>query len=140
MNILTAKDDAFTVGEERKLALHRSTASALRKVADELGLAKGSYDIRSNKAGPACSGEVTLHGESVYIQAGGLCGVLVRSCKGRKDYGGGANHWFKPEDLLNPKAFAEEVRKVIGGTSAHVFSNPMVSGAVFTGSLMAVPS
>lgn len=138
MNILTARDDAFTVGDERKLSLHRSTAAALRKLAAALELPKGSYEIRSNKAGPACSGEVTLHGDAIYVQAGGLMGVLVRTVKSRKDCSGGANHFFDPGELLNPTRFAEKIHAVTSGSSAHAFSSPAVRGLEFTGSILAV--
>jgi hypothetical protein len=72
--------------------------------AQELGLEKGSYDIRVNKAGIAVSGEVTLHSDNLYVQFGqssmpGNGRFLCRSCKGRKDYTGGSNQWYKFEDL-----------------------------------------
>jgi|688.fasta_scaffold269969_6 hypothetical protein len=72
--------------------------------AQELGLEKGSYDIRVNKAGVAVSGEVTLHSDNLYVQFGqssmpGNGRFLCRSCKGRKDYTGGSNQWYKFEDL-----------------------------------------
>ena len=119
MSILTAFDSAHDVGVERKFAPHRSTAAALRKLAAQMGLAKGAYDIRSNKAGDAVAGDVTLHGEAVYVQVGSPCGILVRTCKGRKDYTGGPNHFFAPTDLLTPETFAVKVCEVLDGTSRH---------------------
>lgn len=69
--------------------------SILRKVANELGLPKGSYDIRFNPGGIAVWGECTLHADSVYVQmsAGMDLGVMVRYCNGRRDYTGGINRW-----------------------------------------------
>lgn len=85
---------------------HRLGLLVAASVAVGLGLPEGSYDIRSNKAGIAVSGEVTLHGENIYIQFGqSACGsgmdILYRSCKGRKDYTGGRNNY------LTYKALAE---------------------------------
>ena len=83
-NILSPTHNGYSdAAQAAKQGAHRSTASLLRKVAAALGLAPGSYDIRSNEAGIAVPGEVILHGETIYIQVGGLgLGVLVRSCKG----------------------------------------------------------
>jgi len=87
------------VGHARKQTLHSSGRAFLRRLAADLGLAPGSFDIRSNRAGIAVSGEVTLHAEWLYVQLGESCigrggvSVLYRSCKGRKDYSGGQNHW-----------------------------------------------
>lgn len=68
----------------------------LKDIAKALALPKGSYDIRINKGGPAVSGEITLHGEWLYVQLSQTShGVLWRFCNGRKDYQGDQNHWFK---------------------------------------------
>ena len=79
-----------------KARFHRDTARLLRRVATELGLSKGEYDLRSNKGGVAVLGEVTLHSDTLYLQVGCSFGepvVLYRSCEGRKDYHGGANRY-----------------------------------------------
>ena len=86
-----AYDDA------QKRAFHATARSRLRKLADELRLPSGSYDLRSNKGGIAVSGEITLHHEQIYVQ---VCqpalrsdtGILIRTCEGRRDYSGGRNH------------------------------------------------
>jgi len=90
---------------EAKRLFHSRAKSQLRRIATALGLAPGSYDLRSNQAGIAVSGEITLHGDRLYVQVsqsamGHHCGVLFRSCKGRKDYVGGPNN-FASLDLLN---------------------------------------
>jgi hypothetical protein len=55
---------------------------------------EGGADVRLCEGGVAVSGEAILHGERVYVQIGdSTCGILVRSCAGRKDYCGGQNHW-----------------------------------------------
>lgn len=83
--------------DAQKRAFHATARSRLRKLADELRFATGSYDLRSNKGGISVSGEITLHHEQVYVQ---VCqpasrsdtGILIRTCEGRRDYSGGRNH------------------------------------------------
>lgn len=72
-------------------------------LASHMGLNEDQYDVRVNKAGIAVSGEVTLHTDRHYIQFSQSRpgSFLVRSCKGRKDFTGGRNHWVKWEDLRN---------------------------------------
>lgn len=74
------------------------------RLAAALGLNEDQYEVRVNKGGIAVSGEVTLHTDTRYIQFSQSSGILekgflVRSCKGRKDYVGGRNHFVKWEDL-----------------------------------------
>ncbi len=91
---------------------------ALRKVAAHLidmGGCTTQFDLRFNPGGIAVWGEVTLHTETRYIQASHGCdlGVLVRTCKGRKDYTGGMNHWLPFSMLLNnPEGFAARVKGI----------------------------
>lgn len=103
--------------ERQKLAFHREARRWLKKLAEELGLPSGSYDLRSNKAGIAVSGEVTLHGEAIYVQAsqsamGTANGLLIRSCKGRGDYTGGPNNFAPLSALEDPKALAQRVLRI----------------------------
>ena len=87
-------------------------------LAEVLGLPEGSYDLRSNKGGIAVSGEVTLHGENVYIQASQpvagspATGLLIRSCDGRRDFTGGPNHFASLAALDSPKGLADYVLRV----------------------------
>lgn len=89
---------------ERKKAFHREGKKFLASVAADLGLQKSDYDLRSNVAGIAVAGEVTLHTDTFYLQ---LCesimgrgfSVLHRSCKHRKDYTGGSNNFVAVEAL-----------------------------------------
>lgn len=77
---------------------HTQGKAALVELAEELGLTRLDYDLRSNKAGIAVSGEVTLHAERIYIQISQCfsgSNFLIRSCKGRKDYSGGVNNNVK---------------------------------------------
>lgn len=89
----------------------------LRALAKDLGLQPGSYDIRINPAGLACSGDVHLHGEWIYVDLsqtalGPDFGFMWRGCSGRKDYTGHQNQWSKWDTLLNLKELADKMRKV----------------------------
>src|SRR5262247_2383644 len=97
---------------QRKASFHATARARLRALATELGLPRGSFDIRSNQGGIAVSGEVTLHHEKIYVQAlQSACGprghgILIRTCNGRKDYTGGRNHWLPLERLDHIKGLA----------------------------------
>lgn len=100
----------------QKDRFHRAARAQMRRLADELGLEPGSYEIRSNRGGPAVSGEVTLHHERVYVQAaqpfGGGRGLLVRPCEGQRDFTGGRNHLAPLALLDDVEALADLVREV----------------------------
>ena len=89
----------------RKQAFHKSAKRLLRRIADELGLVKGQYDLRSNLGGIAVSGEITLHTDTLYLQLSqgvltrGQANILYRRCSGRKDYVGMTNHFIAVADL-----------------------------------------
>ena len=114
MNILTTTHHGY---DDQALAMkadaHKTTARQMRKLATALGLEAGTYEIRSNPAGIGSSGEVTLHGERIYVQAGCLGGLLVRSCQGRRDFTGGLNNWLNPSELESPERLAEKIRPVM---------------------------
>jgi hypothetical protein len=52
-----------------KRLFHRHARAQLLKLAEALGLQPGEYDLRSNEAGIAVSGEITLHADRLYVQA-----------------------------------------------------------------------
>ena len=99
---------------EAKRAFHNHARRRLKQLADTLGLSPGAYDLRSNLAGIAVSGELTLHADHLYVQAsqpatGHDTGILFRTCQGRKDYHGGPNN-FASLDLLNrPQDLARRI-------------------------------
>lgn len=102
--------------ETAKRTFHREARVAMRSLADALALPDGSFDIRSNKAGPAVSGEITLHGEDVWVCLSlGPYGpdkeILYRKVRGRDDHVGGRNHWASVRDLLQPDRFAQRLRR-----------------------------
>lgn len=91
--------------EKQKAAFHRAAITRLKLLAQHLKWDKAQYDLRTNKAGIAVSGEITLHHERVYIcvsqsRMGSETGILFRSCNGRMDYSGGTNN-FAPLRLLD---------------------------------------
>jgi hypothetical protein len=105
--------------EQQKRRFHTIARSRLKKLAAELALPQGSFDLRSNKAGIAVSGEITLHHDDAYIQVGqfGLSSghrILIRTCKGRKDYIGGANHFVALRMLDDIPALAAAVHAITG--------------------------
>lgn len=110
-------------GYTRKEAMHKEGVAMLRALAKELGLQPGSYDVRSNKAGIAVTGEVTLHTDKIYVQlcqsfsSQGLT-LLYRSCEGRKDYCGGTNQYQSLDGLKldeNKSAFVRKLKAIIAG-------------------------
>ena len=110
-------DKPCAYDEAQKHLFHSTARSRLRRLAHELGLAPGSYDLRSNKAGIAVSGEITLHGEQIYIQVSQSCmgrgmDVLIRTCEGRRDYRGGHNNFVPLAALDDIPALARRVRMI----------------------------
>jgi hypothetical protein len=101
-----------------KDSFHHEGKKVFRRLAACMGLRASEYDIRSNKAGIAVSGEITLHTDRIYLQLeqsvmGDDAALLMRSCKGRKDYVGGMNH-FAPIDAL---ADLEQLAVYLDGVS-----------------------
>jgi hypothetical protein len=99
-----------------KRLFHSRVRSQLRRLAVALGLAPGSYDLRSNQGGVAVSGEIILHTDRLYVQAsqsvmGHDSGILFRTCNGRKDYVGGPNNFASLELLNRPDDLATCIRE-----------------------------
>jgi hypothetical protein len=111
-------DRECAYNEANKAAFHREARKRLAQLAVELDLPLGSYDLRSNKAGIAGSGEVTLHGLDVYVQVsqssmGTGRGILYRTCKGRRDYSGGTNNFASLYELDDPRALAARIKRIM---------------------------
>ena len=98
-----------------KDAFHALARKQFKALVAELGLQKGEYDLRTNKAGPAVLGETTLHTDKIYVQVGGsaTCYLMYRTCNGRKDYCGGQNRYMQIEDLRNVKKMATLIGFII---------------------------
>lgn len=94
-------DDASS----RKQTLHTQGKVFLTTLAKELQIEPGTFEIRSNRAGIAVSGEVTLHSDKLYVQLLESCvgkggvSVLYRNCAGRNDYTGGTNNFVDTVSL-----------------------------------------
>ena len=96
---------------------HRAAKAALAAFADLMGLTPKDYDLRSNKAGIAVGGEVTLHTDIAYIQVSVdldfVGGILYRRCNGRRDFTGERNHWESISLLNNPDKMKEKIGWVL---------------------------
>ena len=102
-----------------KETFHRTARARLRKLATMLGWPQASSDLRNNRGGIAVSGEITLHHERVYIQVSQPCtghdtGILIRRCKGRKDYTGERNHFASLSLLEALPTLAARIEAVLG--------------------------
>lgn len=111
-------DAECSYNADNKARFHSMGRARLRQLAKEMDLPPGSYDIRSNKAGIAVSGEITLHHERVYVRVSQSCmgnhhGILIRSCKGRKDYTGGMNNFASLAMLEDMPSLAARVLRIM---------------------------
>ena len=100
---------------EAKHLFHAHARRQLRALAKALDLGDGEYDLRSNEAGIAVSGEVTLHSDHLYVQVsqpatGSDTGILFRSCEGRRDYVGGVNNFASLDSLHRPDQLARRIK------------------------------
>ena len=114
LKILAVRGVAYDAPAKR--LFHAQGRTAMRHLAAALALEDGSFDIRSNKAGPAVSGDVTLHGESIWVQLSlGPFGpgreVCFRKVQDRHDHIGQRNYWASVRDLLEPEQFAMRIRQ-----------------------------
>lgn len=85
--------------------------------------------MRSNAAGPAVSGEVTLHSDELYVQVscnGGGGEVMYRRCRRRRDYTGERNNYAPMRDLTNPGTLAQRICRELSLT-APVFDDRLVA-------------
>ena len=105
--------DGYTDGAA-KATYHREAKKRLRLLAKNLGLPAGTFDVRTNMAGPAVRGESVLHGERIYVMVGCMGGMLIRTCEGRKDYTGGPNHFANHNMLDQPDELASLVKRIMG--------------------------
>jgi hypothetical protein len=100
---------------EAKRLFHTHARRHLLALAATLGLDDGHCDLRSNQAGIAVSGEITLHADRLYLQVSQSCmgpdaGILFRRCEGRRDYVGGVNNFASLDLLHQPDELARRIR------------------------------
>lgn len=106
----------FDYNDANKKELHTVGKKALRALAKELNLEKGTYEVRSCLGGIAVAGEIILHTEKFYLQIhsqtfGSGLRVLYRTCKGTKDYCGGPNQYVELDDFFT-KNFINKLRNM----------------------------
>ncbi len=104
---------------EAKRTFHAEAKRALRAFAQHVGLAPDEYDLRSNPAGPAVSGEITFHSDTLYIQIalssmGHGREILLRRCNGRSDYCGHRNVFCDIAAITDHARFAALIRRETG--------------------------
>lgn len=100
-----------------KALFHRHGKALLKRVAHDLGYQPGSYDLDSNMAGIAVSGEITLHTDDLYVQfsSPSYCEeyqILYRRCEGRRDYRGLRNHFLPFQALDDYPQFIASLQAV----------------------------
>jgi antirestriction protein ArdC len=108
------KSVSYDEGGKRRF--HARGRVRLAALAGELGLLPEDYDLRSNIGGIAVSGEVTLHSDNLYVQVsqgamGNDSGIMYRTCRGRRDYSGGQNHFAPLDSLNNPVGLSKRIRE-----------------------------
>lgn len=107
-SLLATGIDAYSdQGALRKQKFHTDGKKFLKELAALLGVSD-KCDIRSNVAGIAVSGEVTLHADHIYVQLSesskpGIS-ILYRSCEHRKDYCGGPNNFATMQGLADDES------------------------------------
>lgn len=110
------KENSFSYCEpELKDKMHRMAKAVCRELAKGLGI---EGDIRSNKAGIACSGEITLHSDNLYLQIqpdSFMKGqeILFRTCEGKEDYTGGRNHFVGIRDLVDGQKVVSYIKSIV---------------------------
>lgn len=100
----------------KKGLFHSRGKRVLLELAQKLGYGPNDFDVRSNKGGPAVSGEVILHSDSLYVQFSQSClgpVFMWRTCKSRKDYCGNTNQWMKWDALRNLDSVAATMMKMV---------------------------
>ena len=113
----------FGYNHELKDQFLREARNFLSRLALHLGLAPGSFEIRTNRGGIAAAGEVSLHHDRfvICLDGGidfrGARSFYWRTCQNRRDYTlstGGANRWVSFQQLgtgLGYSRFLDEIRE-----------------------------
>ncbi len=79
----------------------RETHRFAQHLAVQLELAQGTFDVRMNRAGIACSGEVILHADHLYVSLGAEIDFgqgrvfMFRGCRSCLDFVGLGNQWAR---------------------------------------------
>jgi hypothetical protein len=119
-----------------KERFHRVAKRLLRSLAKDMGLAVGSFEIRSNMGGPATSGEISLQHDDFRIEASSPGdrherGLRMHTCANRQNdarYSG--NNHFAPLEWLDDgnrpklKKLVEQVIEQKLGFDADIKNDP----------------
>lgn len=120
LDTLSLRGVAFDA--DAKKLFHSEARRSLRSLADALGYEKQQFDIRSNSAGPAVSGEVILHSDELYVQVscnGTGNDVMYRRCRDRRDFTGQRNQHAAMRDLAHPGTLARRICRDLGLAVPH---------------------
>jgi hypothetical protein len=107
--------------------------SALNGLAGLMGLDSSDFDLRINEGGIASSGDITLHGNELYVQISQRSpstNILFRTCKSRKDFVGDSNNYATIDQLSpeNIEQFAASLSAMV--KRARLTRPPVVATAV----------
>lgn len=109
-----------TTNPNRPHGCRQAASNFFRAVAKELGLTKDQYTIKYNACGDW--GETTFHTDVVYMIANFdvpldyHLGLMGRTCKDRKDFLGGPNHWLSVQEV-SVQSVVNLYRKLTNQTS-----------------------
>jgi hypothetical protein len=108
-----AYDDENAAIKQQFLELGKRVMGYL---AEMLDLEKADRDISVNAGGVACSGDIYLHSDTVFVNfcqsaLGPGYGFMYRKPKNRKDSCGGANHWMQYEQLRDMATAAIQIKR-----------------------------
>lgn len=100
---------------ELKEEFHRRGQAFLRALAKELGFKQGDFEVRSNRAGTAVLGEVSLRASGIYAELGPFS--YFRSATAEDPYGTRPEHpncTMPPVLLGSPALMAGHIKRGLG--------------------------
>lgn len=103
-------------GMGRKYRFKQLGGKVLRRLAKDLGLPQGSYEVRYNAGGSAVTGESTLRANGIYVHLGWDfgSGLYYRRASLDDPYGARSqNHHWRYEDFVRWDDFVTVVHRVM---------------------------
>ncbi len=109
--VFTAKYGDLRNNQKAKDRWHRLARRIIRVLAENMGLERVEYDLRTFKWKDSFPGETVFHAQRIYVklEISGFSrdiGFMCKRCEGRKDFTGGVVHYLKWESLLDMKDVA----------------------------------
>jgi hypothetical protein len=106
----------------KKQLFYLASTKLLLQLALELKLTSEDFVIRSNAGTKSASGELTLHGDSIFVQLyesfghRGV-GILYRRCKSRNDFIGGVTRGciINDSNTKRLETFVRECKSMVRG-------------------------